>query len=144
MPRWRCTCSWISCGTRARRIRTADSLQDAYREEWKPLEREYGEETKAAVDAVGRMVAAGVSASDLHAFANMVEEAKINYVFWAICQGGFDEDIPGWRLMEVGFDGQLTGRPLSLWGVYATDPISGLEGGSVVDPQPGEPPAEPT
>ena len=74
----------------------------------------------------------------------MVEAAKIEYVFFEICQGRFDEDIPGWRLMEVGFDGQLTGRPLSLWGVYATDPISGLEGRSVADNQPGEPPPDPS
>ncbi len=120
------------------------SPQDAYREDWKHLESECGGETKAALDAVARMVAAGVSASDLHAFAIMVGAAKVDHVFWEICQGGIDGDIPGWRLMEVGFDGRLTSRPLSLWGVYATDPISGLEGRNVVDPQSGSPPPEPS
>ena len=121
-----------------------NSLQDMYREAWKILGREHNGEREAALEAIGRMVAAGVTASDLQAFAKMVEAAKIEYVFFEICQGRFDEDIPGWRLMEVGFDGQLTGRPLSLWGVYATDPISGLEGRSVADNQPGEPPPDPS
>ena len=120
------------------------SPQDAYRKGWKHLESECGGEITAALDAIGRMVAAGVSASDLHAFAIMVGAAKVDHVFWAICQGGFDGDIPGWRLMEVGFDGRLTSRPLSLWGVYATDSISGLEGGSVADPHPGAQPPDPS
>ena len=84
------------------------------------LTKTQGAEISRSKDAIQRMLDLGVSPEDLRQFAFLVELLKVDDIGFTLAQGSFNGNLPGWALDET-WDGHPTGRPLSIWGVYARD-----------------------
>ena len=85
----------------------------------------FGPHIRPGREAVERIIAKGNSYEDLAAFAFLVAAAKVDCVGFSLSHGEFFADLPGWRLMET-WHGELTGRPLSIWGVHQSRLAGGM------------------